>query len=124
MATPSEKLADSTARALATAEKPRGNSRLVLLLILGLPVLLFGAAGMRAVALAKDGPVPEALRDLDCDGKVTTVEWLRAGLDYDLKDVGEGCTAVYHVKTNHTVVYRCKTEPLCRTARQWQPPGH
>ena len=93
----------------------------VLFLILGIPAVLFGAAALRAVALAKDGPVPEAMRDLDCDGKVSSIEWLRAGLDYDLRDAGQGCTAVYHVKTGFAVVYRCKTEPTCRTSRQWSP---
>ena len=95
------------------------NGKIVLGLILGIPALLFTAAGFRAVALAREGPVPEALRDLDCDGKVSAIEWLRAGLDYDVRDAGQGCTAVYHVKTNHAVVYRCETEPKCRTSRQW-----
>jgi hypothetical protein len=94
--------------------------KLFLLLLLGFPLVIFAAAFGRAVNLARQGPVPEALRDLNCDGRVSAIEWLRAGLDYDLRDAGEGCTAVYFVKTGTAVVYRCKTEPLCRTARQWK----
>jgi hypothetical protein len=98
-----------------------GRSKLLLGLILGFPALLFAAAALRAVDLAREGPVPAEYRDLNCDGKVSPIEWLRAGLDYDLKDVGEGCKAIYYVKTNHTVVFRCDTEPKCRTAQQWHP---
>ena len=97
-------------------------ARLIILFILLFPVLLFGIAGARAVELARTGPVPEEMRDLDCDGKVSAIEWLRAGLDYDIRDAGNGCTAVYHVKTNHAVVYRCKTAPVCRTAAQQREP--
>jgi hypothetical protein len=96
-------------------------SRLLLALILGFPAILFAVAGVRAVALAREGPVPPELRDLNCDGKVSAIEWLRAGLDYDLRDAGSGCTAVYHVKTGRAVVYRCDGEPRCRTASQWKP---
>jgi hypothetical protein len=121
LVTATDKLTESTARALAAANRRPRRSRLVLAVILGLPAVLFGLAALRAVSLAREGPVPDAMRDLNCDGKVSTIEWLRAGLDYDIKDAGQGCTAVYHVKTGRAVAYQCKTEPKCRTARQWQP---
>ncbi len=93
--------------------------RLFLLVILGFPALIFAGAFARAVGLAKDGPVPDEYRDLNCDGKVSPIEWLRAGLDYDVRDASEGCKAIYFVKTDTAVVYRCPAEPKCRTARQW-----
>jgi hypothetical protein len=93
--------------------------KIVLYFILGFPAVFFAAAGIRAIDIARSGPVPNELRDLDCDGHVGAIEWLRAGLDYELRDAGQGCTAVVHVKTGHAVVYRCNTEPRCRTARQW-----
>jgi hypothetical protein len=91
--------------------------KFVLFAILGFPAVLFAAAGLRAVELARIGPVPAELRDLNCDGKVSAIEWLRAGLDYDLRDAGDGCRAVYHVKTGRAVVLRCASEPKCRAAR-------
>ena len=96
------------------------SGRVVLFILLGFPALIFAAAFARAVGLAKDGPVPAEYRDLDCDGKVTSIEWLRAGLDYDIRDAGEGCSAIYHIKTDRAVVYQCRTLPKCRTAREWK----
>jgi len=100
---------------------PRRSKAVALGLILGLPALLFAAAAYRAVQLAGEGPVPVEMRDLDCDGRVSRMEWLRGGLDYDRRDEGQGCTAIFHIKTGRAVVYRCATAPRCRTARQWQP---
>ena len=94
-------------------------SRLILILILGFPLTLFGLAGLRAVQLAGEGEVPAALRDLDCDGKVSAVEWLRGGIDFRLRPstVAAGCQEIYAVKTGVPVVLRCDTEPRCRLAR-------
>src|SRR5205807_177763 len=47
------------------ARPSKAGSRAVVAVILLLPVLLFGIAGLRAVELARLGPVPEAMRDLD-----------------------------------------------------------
>ena len=91
--------------------------RILLSAIVGFPALLFAAAGYRAVELARQGPVPPEWRDLNCDGKVSPIEWLRAGLDYDLRDAENGCRAIYHVKTGRVVVHRCESEPRCRPVR-------
>jgi hypothetical protein len=94
-------------------------SRLVLLAILGFPVLLFVAAGLRAVELAREGEVPAALRDLDCDGKVSFAEWLRGGIDFRLRpsELVPGCQDVFAVKTGRAIVVRCPIDPQCRLAR-------
>ena len=93
--------------------------RWVALIILGGPVLLFGLSGIRAVQLAREGEVPEAFRDLDCDGNVSWAEWLRGGIDFRLRpsQLVEGCQDVFAVKEGVTVVVRCETAPRCRLAR-------
>jgi hypothetical protein len=94
-------------------------SRLVLLAILAFPVLLFAIAGLRAVELAREGEVPAAMRDLDCDGKVSLPEWLRGGIDFRLRqsELVPGCQDVFAVKTGRAIVVRCPTDPQCRLAR-------
>ena len=101
------------------AERARRKSRLILFIILGVPAGLFTLSGMRAVQLAAEGEVPPALRDLDCDGKVSSIEWLRGGLDFRLRDsqLLPGCQDVYAVKSGAPVVVVCKTPPVCRLAR-------
>jgi hypothetical protein len=96
--------------------------RLVALIILGAPVLLFALSGLRAVQLAREGEVPEAFRDLDCDGKVGFAEWLRGGIDFRLRPskLVEGCQDVYFSKDGMVMVVRCETEPRCRLARDLQ----
>ena len=99
-------------------------SRMILLLILGIPFGMFALAGLRAVQLAGEGEVPVALRDLNCDGKVTVVEWLRGGIDFRLRPstVAPGCQEVYAVKTGATLVVRCEQEPRCRLERDLATP--
>jgi len=76
-------------------------------------------SGIRAVQLAREGEVPEAWRDLNCDGKVSWAEWLRAGIDFRLRpsQLVPGCQDVYAVKTGRAMVVRCEAAPQCRTAR-------
>ncbi len=95
------------------------SSRWTALIILGAPVALFLASGLRAVQLAREGEVPESFRDLDCDGKVSPVEWLRGGIDFRLRpsQLVPGCEDVYQVKTGAPVVVRCAEAPQCRLAR-------
>ena len=94
-------------------------SRTVALIILGGPVLLFLLSGIRALQLAREGDVPEAWRDLDCDGKVSWTEWLRGGIDFRLRpsQLVEGCQDVYAVKTGQAIVVRCEAAPHCRLVR-------
>ena len=89
------------------------------LVILGAPVLLFLLSGVRAVQLAREGEVPEALRDLDCDGKVSPIEWLRGGIDFRLRpsQLVAGCEDVYHAKSGQVLVVHCAEPPRCRLAR-------
>jgi hypothetical protein len=96
----------------------RNAGRLVLLLILGFPAVLFAVSALRAVQLAREGEVPEALRDLDCDGRVTFVEWLRGGIDFRLRPstLVAGCQDLVHAKTGQVLVVRCEEEPRCRRA--------
>ena len=102
----------------------RARSRLITLIILGGPLLLFGLSGLRAVELASEGEVPAELRDLDCDGKVSPIEWLRGGIDFRLRasTLAPGCQEIYAVKTDLPVVVRCPSAPRCRLAREL-PPG-
>lgn len=104
--------------AAARTAGARGNG-LLLAAILGFPVLLFAAAGLRAVELAREGEVPAALRDLNCDGEVTFAEWLRGGIDFRLRpsELVSGCQDVFAVKTGRAVVVRCPSGPACRLAR-------
>jgi hypothetical protein len=92
------------------------SKRLALGFILGLPVLLFALAGARAVELAAEGEVPPEWRDLDCDGQVTRIEWLRGGLDFRLRPSSSrpGCTELVHAKAGYVAVVRCPAEPRCR----------
>ena len=92
--------------------------RLLLTFILLLPLALFVMAGVRAFQLAREGEVPEALRDLNCDGKVSTAEWLRGGIDFRLRpsQLVPGCQDVYSVKSGQVLVVRCTEEPRCRRA--------
>ena len=91
----------------------------VLLLVLGFPVALFLLSGVRAVQLASEGEVPAELRDLDCDGKVSPIEWLRGGIDFRLRDsqLVPGCRDVVMVKTGVPLTVRCAQPPMCRLAR-------
>ena len=93
--------------------------RILALIILGGPVLVFLLSGVRAVQLAREGEVPEAWRDLNCDGKTSFAEWLRGGIDFRLRpsQLVPGCQDVYAVKTGVPVVVRCETAPQCRPAR-------
>jgi hypothetical protein len=93
--------------------------RIVALIILGVPVLLFLLSGVRAVQLAREGDVPPAWRDLDCDGKTSIAEWLRGGIDFRLRpsQLVPGCQDVYAVKTGRAMVVRCEAVPQCRLAR-------
>ena len=69
--------------------------------------------------LAREGEVPEAWRDLDCDGKVSWAEWLRGGIDFRVRpsQAVPGCQEVYAVKTGRALVVRCEAAPQCRLAR-------
>ena len=93
--------------------------RVLALIIVGAPVLFFVLTGVRAVQLAREGEVPEAWRDLDCDGKVSWAEWLRGGIDFRLRpsELVPGCQDVYAVKTGRAMVVRCEAAPQCRLAR-------
>jgi len=93
--------------------------RLVALIILGAPVLLFLLSGIRAVQLAREGEVPEVFRDLDCDGRTSWLEWLRGGIDFRLRpsQLVPRCQDVYVAKTGKALVVRCETAPRCRLAR-------
>ena len=93
-------------------------SKLLVTFILLFPVALFVMAGVRAVQLAREGEVPDALRDLDCDGKVSASEWLRGGIDFRRRpsQLVPGCQDIYSVKTGQVVVVRCPDPPLCRRA--------
>jgi len=104
-----------------TRLRPR-RGRLLVTFILLLPVALFVMAGVRAVQLAREGEVPGELRDLDCDGKVSATEWLRAGIDFRIRtsQLLPGCRDVYAVKTGQVVVVRCATAPFCRRAADLQ----
>jgi hypothetical protein len=94
-------------------------SRALALFIVGAPVVFFLLSGLRAVQLAREGDVPEAFRDLDCDGKVSWAEWLRGGIDFRLRpsELVPGCQDVYAVKTGRAMVVRCEAAPQCRRAR-------
>ena len=96
------------------------SSRSTALVILGAPVLLFLLSGVRAVQLAREGEVPLEYRDLDCDGKVSPVEWLRAGIDFRVRpsQAISGCEEIYAVKTGRALVIRCPSAPRCRLARE------
>jgi hypothetical protein len=74
------------------------------------------------VQLAREGEVPEAWRDLDCDGSVSWVEWLRGGIDFRVRpsQLVPGCQDVYAVKTGRALVVRCEAAPQCRLARNVQ----
>ena len=95
------------------------SSRWTALVILGAPALLFALSGVRAIQLAREGEVPEAFRDLDCDGKVSPIEWLRGGVDFRLRpsQLVAGCEDVFHAKTGQVLVVRCAEAPQCRLAR-------
>jgi hypothetical protein len=100
-----------------------GEKRVLLLVILGLPLAIFLLSGLRAVQLAAEGEVPAELRDLDCDGKVSAIEWLRGGLDFRLRPstLVPGCQEVLHVKTGRVMTIRCPQPPVCRLARDLAP---
>ena len=99
--------------------------RIVLFFLLGFPVLMFGAASLRALQLADEGEVPVEWRDLDCDGKVSKVEWLRGGIDFRLRPstLVPGCQEVFHAKRGEAAVVRCPSEPRCRLAKGLLPAG-
>ena len=104
-----------------TRLRPR-RGRLLVTFILLLPLALFLMAGLRAVQLAREGEVPAELRDLDCDGKVSPVEWLRAGIDFRIRPSPQipGCQEIYAVKSGQVLVMRCANEPRCRRAADLQ----
>jgi hypothetical protein len=103
--------------------RARRKTRSVALIILGGPVALFLLSGVRAVQLASEGEVPEEFRDLNCDGKVSPVEWLRGGIDFRVRpsQLVPGCQDIYAVKTGAPVVVRCPQPPACRLARDLLP---
>jgi hypothetical protein len=78
---------------------------------------------VRAVQLAAEGEVPPGVRDLNCDGKVSPVEWLRGGIDFRLRpsQLVPGCQDIYAVKSGAPVVVRCPAAPVCRIARDLLP---
>jgi hypothetical protein len=100
-------------------ERARRKTRFIALFILGAPVALFLLSGLRAVQLASEGDVPAEFRDLDCDGKVSPIEWLRGGIDFRVRpsQLAAGCQEIYAVKTGAPVVVRCPQPPTCRIAR-------
>jgi hypothetical protein len=79
-------------------------------------------AALRSVQLAREGEVPDELRDLDCDGKVGWGEWLRGGIDFRLRPsrLVPGCQDVYAAKSGQVLVVRCVEEPRCRRAADLQ----
>ena len=91
----------------------------MLALILGFPTLMFVLAGFRAVQLASEGEVPAEWRDLDCDGTVSKIEWLRGGIDFRLRPstLVPGCQDLVHAKAGEVAVIRCPEEPKCRLPR-------
>src|SRR4051812_6988199 len=104
-----------------SASARRGQSPLLLTFILVFPVAFFLFSGLRAVQLAREGEVPVAMRDLDCDGKVSYVEWLRGGLDFRLRQRDDGCTDIVHAKSGQVLVVRCEAEPKCRLPGPGKP---
>jgi hypothetical protein len=100
----------------ASTFRSGASKRLALGFILGLPVLLFALAAARAVELAAESDVPAEWRDLDCDGTVSRIEWLRGGLDFRLRAsvALPGCTELVHAKAGYVAVVRCPEEPTCR----------
>jgi len=105
-----------------TEATPAPQRRLALLILLA-PVALFAISGVRAVQLAREGDVPAGMRDLDCDGRVSPIEWLRGGIDFRLRpsQLVAGCTDSYAVKSGAPVVVRCPQPPQCRLARDLLP---
>jgi hypothetical protein len=101
------------------ASARRRQSRLLLTFILVFPVAFFLFSALRAVQLAREGEVPPGLRDLDCDGKVSYIEWLRGGLDFRLRLRSDGCSEIFHARSGQVLVVRCVAEPRC-TARKAQ----
>ena len=103
----------------ASAFRSGASKRLALGFILGLPVLLFALAAARAVELAAEGEVPAGWRDLDCDGTVSKIEWLRGGIDFRLRPstLVPGCQDLVHAKAGEVAVIRCPEEPKCRLPR-------
>ena len=95
------------------------SKRIVLFFLLGFPVLMFATAAGRALQLADEGEVPVEWRDLDCDGKVSSIEWLRGGIDFRLRPstLVAGCQEVFHAKRQEAAVVRCPSEPKCRLAK-------
>jgi hypothetical protein len=104
-------------------ERARRKTRFIALFILGAPLALFLLSGLRAVQLASEGDVPAEFRDLDCDGKVSPIEWLRGGIDFRVRpsQLAAGCQEIYAVKTGAPVVVRCPQPPTCRIARDLLP---
>jgi hypothetical protein len=100
------------------ASPRRRRSPFLLTFILLSPVAFFALSGLRAVQLAREGEVPAALRDLNCDGKVGFAEWLRGGIDFRLRDAGNGCREIVHAKSGQVLVIRCDAEPRCRLKGQ------
>jgi hypothetical protein len=103
----------------AAHERALRKTRLMLLIILGFPTAFFLFSGLRAVQLAEEGEVPAELRDLNCDGKVSPIEWLRGGIDFRLRasQLAPGCRDIFAVKSGAPVVVVCEAAPKCRVAR-------
>ena len=78
---------------------------------------MFLLSGVRAVQLAREGDVPEAWRDLDCDGKISWAEWLRGGIDFRLRpsQLVPGCQDIYAVKSGAPIVVRTAFKPIATT---------
>jgi hypothetical protein len=103
----------------AAIARARRKSRWIALVILGGPLAIFGLSGLRAVQLAREGDVPPDWRDLDCDGHVSPIEWLRGGIDFRVRpsSLVPGCIDIYAVKSGAPVVVHCHEPPFCRIAR-------
>ena len=99
---------------IPAAAPRRKSGKLLVTAILLFPVVLFGVSGIRAVQLAREGDVPAELRDLDCDGQIRPMEWLRGGIDFRLRARADGCSELVHAKTGQVFVVRCAAEPRCR----------
>jgi len=92
------------------------------LAILAFPVAIFLLSGLGYAYLAAQNPIPSEWRDLDCDGHVSPLEWLKGGIDYGMRPSKvSGCSELFALKDGLPVVVRCPTAPQCRIARELLP---
>jgi len=73
------------------------------------------------VKAARDNPIPNDARDLDCDGSISAFEWYTAGLNYGWRGASDGtlgCMEVFSLKDGLPAVGVCQQSPRCRLARQ------